>query len=72
MEKIETATEANFQEYFVNAMAIPHKVDSFTNLEQLIKLPSQSIGGASKGSRGSRGARKRRRSSLGDRSNKSR
>jgi len=72
LEKIETATEPNFQEYFVNAMAIPHKVDSFTNLEKLIKIPSQSICGANVGSRGSRGSRNRRRSSLGDRSNKSR
>ncbi len=42
LEKIETATEANFQEYFVNAMAIPHKIDEFENLSQNVQLPTQS------------------------------
>lgn len=39
LEKIETATEKNFQEYFINAMALPHKVDTFSNLEKLVKIP---------------------------------
>ncbi|MCY4425413.1 MAG: ASKHA domain-containing protein [Halieaceae bacterium] len=32
IEKIETAVEAKFQEYFVDAMAIPHRTDAFPNL----------------------------------------
>ncbi len=40
IEKIETAVEARFQEYFVNAMAIPHKTDGFPNLEGVVMLPS--------------------------------
>ncbi len=40
IEKIETAVEARFQEYFVNAMAIPHKTDGFPNLEKVVMLPS--------------------------------
>ncbi|MDE0513249.1 MAG: ASKHA domain-containing protein [Gammaproteobacteria bacterium] len=39
IEKIETAVETKFQEYFVNAMAIPHKTDSFPNLEKVVTLP---------------------------------
>ncbi len=40
IEKIETAVETKFQEYFVNAMAIPHKTDGFPNLEKVVILPS--------------------------------
>ena len=39
IEKIETAVETKFQEYFVNAMAIPHKADAFPNLEAVVTLP---------------------------------
>ena len=39
IEKIETAVETKFQEYFVNAMAIPHKTDAFPNLEEVVTLP---------------------------------
>ena len=38
VEKIETAVEMKFQEYFVNAMAIPHKTDAFPNLEEVVTL----------------------------------
>ncbi|MDQ7051222.1 MAG: ASKHA domain-containing protein [Enterobacterales bacterium] len=44
MEKIETATESNFQEYFINAMAIPHALDKFENLEKKITLPIKKTG----------------------------
>ena len=40
IEKIETAVETRFQEYFVNAMAIPHKTDAFPNLEEAVILPA--------------------------------
>ena len=39
IEKIETAVETKFQEYFVNAMAIPHKTDAFPTLEEVVTLP---------------------------------
>ena len=39
VEKIETATATDFQDQFVNAMAIPHKTDPFPNLSQTIALP---------------------------------
>lgn len=39
IEKIETAVEPMFQEYFVNAMAIPHKVDRFPNLANVVNMP---------------------------------
>ncbi|MYE30252.1 MAG: DUF4445 domain-containing protein [Gammaproteobacteria bacterium] len=36
IEKIETAVEPKFQEYFVDAMAIPHKRDAFPHLFSVI------------------------------------
>ena len=41
VEKVETAVEANFQQHFVQAMAFPHKVDSFPNLAKVIELPAE-------------------------------
>ena len=40
IEKVETAVEPKFQEYFVNAMAIPHKTDPFPNLSATITMPA--------------------------------
>jgi len=42
IQKIETAVEPMFQQYFINAMAIPHKVDRFPNLQKVIALPKVS------------------------------
>ncbi len=67
MEKIETATEASFQDYFVNAMAIPHKIDTFKNLSQVVSLPANDAG-----STNSSPLRRRRRSSRGGKPNISR
>ncbi len=39
VEKIETAIESDFQRFFVDAMAIPHKTDSFNNLGKSVILP---------------------------------
>ena len=64
MEKIETATEVNFQEYFINAMAIPHKVDSFENLAKVVSIPVY----ADDTTDSSR-AKRRRRSSRGGKPN---
>jgi uncharacterized 2Fe-2S/4Fe-4S cluster protein (DUF4445 family) len=40
VEKIETAIEPKFQEYFVDAMAIPHKTDSYRELSRFVTLPA--------------------------------
>ncbi len=39
VEKIETALETDFQNYFVEAMAIPHKTALYPNLSKTVKLP---------------------------------
>ena len=39
IEKIETAVEPKFQEYFVNAMAIPNKRDAFPRLFSVVDKP---------------------------------
>ena len=39
VEKVETATAPDFQEQFVQAMAIPHRVDTFPELAAEIPLP---------------------------------
>ena len=39
IEKIETALEPKFQEHFVDAMALPNKVDPFPKLSAAVKLP---------------------------------
>ncbi len=40
IEKIETALEPAFQAHFVNAMAIPNKVDVFSELGKVVVLPA--------------------------------
>ena len=42
IEKIETATEPLFQEYFVKAMSIPHQSDDFSELEKEFVFPKSS------------------------------
>ena len=58
VEKVETAVEPRFQEFFVDAMAIPHKTDPFPNLARVVTLPVPAGGGASE-----EGANRRRRGS---------
>ncbi len=41
IEKIETALEPRFQQHFVNAMALPNKVDAFPKLASRVKLPER-------------------------------
>ncbi|HIG01257.1 MAG TPA: DUF4445 domain-containing protein [Myxococcales bacterium] len=41
VEKIETAVEADFQEHFVAAMALPHTVDAFPELAKHFDLPKR-------------------------------
>ena len=55
IEKIETAVEPKFQEYFVNAMAIPNKRDPFPRLFSVVDRPSS--GPPSPGKRRRRRAR---------------
>ena len=57
IEKIETAVEPKFQEYFVDAMAIPNKRDAFPRLFSVVDRPP--AGPRSAGS----GRRRRRRQS---------
>ncbi|SFB38421.1 Uncharacterized 2Fe-2 and 4Fe-4S clusters-containing protein, contains DUF4445 domain [Rhizobium sp. NFR07] len=58
IEKIETALEPNFQQLFVDAMALPNKVDAFPNLASVVTLPEKKA--IAEG--GSDGGRRRRRS----------
>lgn len=64
VEKIETATEAKFQDHFVDAMAIPHKTADYPHLSKVIDLPARtesSTGGD--GGTGRSGRRRRSRTS---------
>jgi len=55
IEKIETALEPKFQNYFVDAMAFPNKKDPFPNLFSVVDKPQEKVG------QDSAGGRKRRR-----------
>jgi uncharacterized 2Fe-2S/4Fe-4S cluster protein (DUF4445 family) len=63
IEKIETALEPKFQAHFVDAMAMPNKVDAFPNLAAEVKLPerqataAENADGEGRGRRGRRGRR---------------
>jgi uncharacterized 2Fe-2S/4Fe-4S cluster protein (DUF4445 family) len=39
VEKIETAAAPSFQNYFVDAMAIPHATDAYPNLRRILRMP---------------------------------
>jgi uncharacterized 2Fe-2S/4Fe-4S cluster protein (DUF4445 family) len=43
IHKVETAIEPRFQEHFVNANAIPHFTDLFTQLRTIAPLPNVSF-----------------------------
>lgn len=60
IEKIETALESKFQQHFVNAMAMPNKVDSFPNLAQVITLPERRISTEDAANEAAGGRRRRR------------
>lgn len=61
IEKVETALEPGFQQLFIDAMALPNKVDPFPNLEREIRLPPRA-NTADNGSAVSSGPRRRGRS----------
>jgi uncharacterized 2Fe-2S/4Fe-4S cluster protein (DUF4445 family) len=44
IEKIETAVESKFQEYFVDAMALPNKSDPFPHLFSAVRKPASKTG----------------------------
>jgi len=56
IEKIETALEPHFQQLFIDAMALPNKVDPFPNLASVVKLPERKEPAG-----GDEGGRRRRR-----------
>jgi len=60
VEKIETAIEPKFQEYFIDAMAIPHKTDPYQQLQRTVSLPAPKPK-AEKSGGGERKRRSRRR-----------
>ena len=43
IEKIETALEPHFQQLFIDAMALPNKVDPFVKLAEQVKLPPRKL-----------------------------
>jgi len=43
IEKIETALEPDFQQLFINAMALPNKVDPFPRLAAEVRLPERKV-----------------------------
>ncbi len=43
IEKIETALEPHFQQLFIDAMALPNKVDPFPKLSEAVKLPPRKV-----------------------------
>jgi uncharacterized 2Fe-2S/4Fe-4S cluster protein (DUF4445 family) len=47
IHKVETAIEPRFQEHFVNANAIPHAVDPFSELAAIVTLPDVTFNQAS-------------------------
>ena len=51
IEKIETAMEAKFQQYFVDAMAIPHRKDAFPKLFAVMERPAVKIASTGEGGR---------------------
>ncbi len=57
IHKVETAIEPRFQEHFVNANALPHAVDTFPELGQIVTLPDVSFNSGD----GAGGGRRRRR-----------
>ena len=62
IEKIETAVEPKFQEYFVDALAFPNKKDAFPKLFTVVKRPAPNAG-ANEGESGQPRRRRRKRAS---------
>ena len=63
IEKIETALEPDFQEHFVNAMAMPNKTDAFPQLSKVVTLPEKQQASDANATGSDDGSRRRRRRS---------
>ena len=61
VEKVETAIEPKFQEYFIEAMAIPHKTDPYLELSKVVTLPAPKPKAEAAGGDRKRRSRRRRR-----------
>lgn len=61
IEKIETALESKFQDHFVNAMALPNKVEPFPKLGEQVNLPQKKASNSSDDDDTASGGRRRRR-----------
>ena len=59
VEKIETAVEPRFQEFFVEAMALPHLTDPFVELRKVVTLPERMAINNEQNARSRRGPRAR-------------
>jgi len=59
VEKIETAVEPRFQEFFVEAMALPHLTDPFVELRKVVTLPERVAINNEQNTRSRRGPRSR-------------
>lgn len=60
VEKVETAIEPGFQQYFIEAMALPHKTASYENLSKEVTLPTPIISSGDESADGTRRRRRRR------------
>jgi uncharacterized 2Fe-2S/4Fe-4S cluster protein (DUF4445 family) len=49
--------EPRFQEFFVEAMALPHLTDPFVRLQEVVKLPERVAVNTEQSTRSRRGAR---------------
>ena len=58
VEKIETAVEPRFQEFFVEAMAIPHLTAPFHRLREEVRLPQRLMSSTDSNQRGRRPSRR--------------
>jgi uncharacterized 2Fe-2S/4Fe-4S cluster protein (DUF4445 family) len=58
VEKIETAVEPRFQEFFVEAMAIPHLTAPFARLREVVSLPERVATSSEASTRGRRASRR--------------
>ena len=56
VEKIETAVEPRFQEHFVDAMALPHRIAPMPFLAAAVDLPARRVAGEGSGPGGDAGA----------------
>jgi uncharacterized 2Fe-2S/4Fe-4S cluster protein (DUF4445 family) len=61
VEKIETALEPKFQEYFIDAMALPHKTDPYLELSKVVDIPKPKAKADSDAEGGQRKPSRRRR-----------